>query len=364
MSLQAPKAIEPKSSGMVVAILVFSSLNFSCSDSKNDKKNSPGPTNVPVLEPNPVPTATPDLPVTTTTTIPPQTTPASAGRLDYSGFRVSSFASIPWESKCDGIQSFMEDFTKNYLEAGMELKFKTVLCDSSFTSDDLGFWVQIEMKKDEEVLGLQLRVKALLNWKTKQLEVKETGIWRVDGVSTSFYQYQSKDNKFGRKLRLLPMTLAAWASEKVEREADVFGMPYSAYADLFAQKYGPETGGARALTAEIKQITIQLIPKEDESGQGSVKFLDVDPDFFVDYNGKNNPHLGCETLECLNAASIQYQLLGKKLVLSAQPKKKENCKVETEYFFYTVEKSPNSGFILKNGLWGMRGTVSVTCENS
>jgi hypothetical protein len=345
-----------------VGTLFVASLNFSCSGSKNSKKDLPDQSEVPVLEPNPLPTATPIVPEPPKPEVPPESKPGSDGKIDYSTFRAKSFAALPWESKCEGMQSFIEDFGKKYLEQ-LELTSKPVLCDTNFTSDKLDFWVRASMKKDGEVLELELRVRALFDWKTNQLEVIDSGIWRVEGISSSNYQYRSKDGKFGRKLGLLPTTLAAWAKEKIASETFVFGMTYSAYADSFAKSFGMETEGVRAVSSDFKSITIKLLPNSDSPGKGSVTFQDAAPRFFVDYEDNKSNYLGCESVECLNSASIQYELLGNKLVLSGKPVAKDSCTVETEYFRYTVEKENGTGYRLRNGLWAMSASISINCGN-
>ncbi|WP_141733395.1 hypothetical protein [Oligoflexus tunisiensis] len=358
-SFKSLNAFHMGNANLICATLLFSGLCLSCSEAKKGRSVEPNQVESPESLPTPDPTP---LPLGPEPKENPEINLSQDGRLDYSGFRDNSFASVSWDKKCEGIQDFFEDFTKAYLEPGIDLKVKSDTCYSSYGAKDVNFTLKVSLAKNDKNLDLVLHLFGEFNWVTRQIEIKTVNVERSEGTSHTAYMYQSSDSIFGRKLLFLPVTFKAWAEEKSNNEVTVYGVQYQQYADELLQTFGPGTKGASALTDDLKTVTMQFEPSGAGSGHGTVKFLGVDPDLFVDHDEKMRKHLGCETLECLNSASIQYQVLGPKLVLSAPPIKAGQCRIETEFFFYDLEKTDKS-FKLVNGLWGMHSSgTSVPCE--
>ncbi|WP_141735235.1 hypothetical protein [Oligoflexus tunisiensis] len=272
---------------------------------------------------------------------------------------------MSWEKKCEGIQNFITDFTKTYLEPGIELKFDPSHCSHYWSSTQLDYHPKVTLKIGENSLTLEVRITAKFDWATHQMDVDRASLWRFEEENSSVnYTYRSEDGVFGRKLLLLESTVNAWAKEKTDGEALVFGIPYQQFTRDFEERYGPSSSGIK--TSAFNSVTIQLFPEQNSTGSGRVNFVEVDPDIFLSHNGKPKKYLGCENLECLNSAPIRYELLGDLLVLIAPSIKGEDCRIETMIHYFTLQQvGTNGDFKLSKEVFGsIFSPAASPCEGT
>jgi hypothetical protein len=233
--------------------------------------------------------------------------------LDYSMLSASSFSSLAWDQKCQGVKDFVRNFVQTYLDSKSQTEFEVDDC-AVYTSnpDFVVFQPRAKLISGDSVLPFTIQIQAKFD------EVD----FSLDATSVSLEpRFTDRDLLvFGANLSNFKDTLADWVLKVSDSEVSVFGRPYSEYAAKFAEKFGPNSEG---LKIEKNPMVFKLIPKQGQPGKGTVEFVSIDPAIFskVSSDGTTieTPFLGCTSIGCLNSSEISYNLLGIDLVLSTQP---------------------------------------------
>lgn len=230
--------------------------------------------------------------------------------LPLDGAKWTSFMSIPWEKRCEGIQDAVETFQKNYLPSfSLTPRPKSgfpacMVMWGNVDKAEESYEYRFRLSRDGKNLDFELQMSA----GPKILpNVGFVSLLLVDGDSTVLVDSKlDRLNTLDPNFRHLDKTLDAWAV-KDDIEAKIFGLPYSQYLSEVASNFG-ESGGFILKNPNIK---MRLTMDEKVPGKGTAEFLEADDAAFSPERG---PLLGCKDFTCLKGSTVKFQALGTKFL--------------------------------------------------
>ncbi len=266
----------------ISTIVIYANLACSPShDNDKDKNNEP---QAPVESYQPAPKAQP---------------------LSLTGFKWESFHYIPWESNCEGIGQFFEDFARQYLPDVRFVSSKTSCYAWPDYYGHFSYEYSFQYEKNEHKLSLMAKI-------TQRPDKVEAKINRVsDAVST--YRYSPEDSSVGENLRNVSESLQQWVAPQTQ-EKTFLGRPYSEFLKEFQERFQSESGG---ILKDNPLVKIRISPSADNKTSGSLEFIDLaDAYFRADSSPSNGPSfLGCPDLKCVQSKKFDYIISGPRLTV-------------------------------------------------
>ncbi|MDQ3234417.1 MAG: hypothetical protein M3Q07_21655 [Pseudobdellovibrionaceae bacterium] len=285
--------------------IIFVCVNIACSSSRNkDKDNEP---QAPVELHQP---------------------PQQAQALSLTGFAWESFQQVPWESNCEGIAQFFQDFAKQYLP-GASLAADSRSCHAWPTSDgNFRYEYRFKYIKPEKEL-------TLLAVFTQDPNKVEAEINRVsDSIST--YIYSSEDSLVGENLRNIEKSMEQWVAPQTQ-EKTFLGRPYSQFLKEFHERFQSEGGG---VLKDNPLVKIRISPSADNKTSGSLEFIDLaDAYFRADSSPSNGPSfLGCPDLKCVQSKKFDYIISGPRLTVYPAEGETVNGVTAKPYWYEDIKR--------------------------
>lgn len=222
----------------------------------------------------------------------------------------ASWAAVPWEKRCEGLQDILEAFQKSNLP---EFTFAPSTLSGSACEI---YKSRTDRPEERYRLPFQLSTAS----KTLIIEAELVGgvkpegfgvnlTWRKDENTLVDVQNSPELSALNPNFRHFDYTLDDWY-HKDKSETLIFGRTYSKYLAEIQDTFGVPAGALIAKNPDIK-IKLSMDPKV--SGEGIAEFTEVDIRTF-----ENRALLGCKDFDCLKTSKVKFSVLGTKLIFDRE----------------------------------------------
>ncbi|RYZ57371.1 MAG: hypothetical protein EOP07_10060 [Proteobacteria bacterium] len=239
--------------------------------------------------------------------------------LSLEGFSVNSLASKSADKICENFELFVQDFQKSHLP-GVEVTFlgteSKPACRQEVNQNRVDTELNFNLKNAQT--SINLRASFFMHFDEEQnFMFSSAYLGRIENQDSSgSTELLSKDKLIGANIDHFKKTLELWTAPS-HKKMTLHNRSFDEAVAAFNKHYG--VGNSNVMIND-PILRVELIPSATNPSNGTVKFLEVGADNFLERRtrtGTEKTYLLCADIECLSSG-VSYQIIANRIVFTSK----------------------------------------------